>query len=91
MLPVTALTSRRLGRIVCGVLVSVALLGPPSAFAAPQPPAPVPTAQPTVWAVTLDQVTLYSAPSDQASSGTVSRACDTRRKARPGPRAADDR
>ena len=68
MLPVTALTSCRFGRIVCGVLVAVALLGPPSAFAAPQPPAPVPTAQPTVWAVTLDLVTLYSGPSDQAVS-----------------------
>ncbi len=66
MLPVSVLTSRRLGRIVCGVLLAGGLLGPPSAFAAPQPPGPVPSAQPTVWAVTLDQVTLYSGPSDQA-------------------------
>jgi hypothetical protein len=68
MLPVTVLTRRRLGRLVCGVLLAGGLLGPPSAFAAPQPPAPAPSAQPIVWAVTLDQTTLYSGPSDQATA-----------------------
>src|SRR5258708_10244739 len=73
MLAVTVLTSRRLGRIVCSVLLAGALLGPPSVFAAPGPnPAapqaspPVPQSQPATWAITLDQTTLYSGPSDQA-------------------------
>jgi len=73
MLPVTVPTSRRLGRIVFGVLLAGGLLGPPSAFAAPGPnPAtpqaipPVPQTQPATWAVTLEPVTLYSGPSDQA-------------------------
>src|SRR6266566_3036282 len=66
MLAVTVLTSRRLGRIVCGLLLAAALLGSPKVFAAPQPPSPVPSAQPVTWAITLDPVTLYSGPSDQA-------------------------
>src|SRR5258708_7542474 len=71
MLAVTVLTSRRLGRIVCGVLLTAALLGPPSVFAAPGPnptaPQAIPPA-PIVWAVTLEQTTLYSGPSDQADA-----------------------
>src|SRR3981081_2390696 len=75
MLAVTALTSRQLGRIVCSVLLAGALLGPLSLFAAPGPtPAapqaipPVPQSQPATWAITLDQTTLYSGPSDQATA-----------------------
>src|SRR5258708_12176510 len=73
MLAVTVLTSRRLGRIVCSVLLAGALLGPPSVFAAPGPNPggpqaipPLPQSQPATWAITLDQATLYSGPSDQA-------------------------
>src|SRR5438105_8961499 len=70
MLPVTVPTGPRLGRLVFGALLVAGLLGIPSgAYAAPGPPAPqqqAPQSPPAMWAVTLNQVTLYSGPSDQA-------------------------
>src|SRR5438477_3707409 len=70
MLPVTVPTGPRLGRLVFGAVLVAGMLGIPSgAYAAPGPPAPqqqAPQSPPAMWAVTLNQVTLYSGPSDQA-------------------------
>src|SRR5438105_4502460 len=51
-------------RIICGVLLATTVLSAPAGALA-QTAAPA-TAPATTWAVTLNQTTLYSAPSDQA-------------------------
>jgi len=69
MVSVTLPTVPRPGRIACVVLLAAGLLGAPTgAFAAPQTPPPPQTQPqaPVLWAVTLNEATLYSGPSDQA-------------------------
>jgi hypothetical protein len=70
MWPASVPIAARLGRRAwcCALLIIGLVSAPNGAFAAPgvptQPPAA--TAQPATWAVTLQQATLYSGPSEQA-------------------------
>ncbi len=65
MLPATVQTSFRLGRLVCGVLLGAGLLWAPTGALAQTQPLTT-SAQPASWALTLNQATLYSGPSEDA-------------------------